>query len=91
MSSDVPVPGTGISVVIHGPQSIRVFYQSLDGHINQSRLLDGEWTKERLALRPVCGTPLTSVTYDDGKEVGRSRISGRHGLMSAWVDPPISP
>jgi hypothetical protein len=74
MSLDPPVTGTGVSVVAHGTQSL-VFYQSLDGRINQNRNTDNAWIKERLKVRPVCGSPLASVTYDSGKEVSGPRIS----------------
>ena len=72
------VPGTGISVVTDRLWSLRLYYQLLDGPIEQSKHLDGVWTNEKLTFSPVPDTPLASITYNSGKEVSArpSHISG---------------
>jgi hypothetical protein len=64
-----PIPGTGISVVTNELWSLRLFYQLLDGHIEQSRHLNGVWTNEQLVFSPVEDTPIASITYNKGKEI----------------------
>jgi len=72
MSSPIlisPIPGTGISVVTDELWSLRLFYQLLDGHIEQSTHLKGVWTNQQLTFSPVDDTPLASITYNKGKEI----------------------
>lgn len=69
MSTPTPTPGTGISVVTDKIWSLRVFYQLVDGHIEQSKHLNGVWTNEKLTFNPVHHSPLASITYNGGKEV----------------------
>jgi hypothetical protein len=66
-----PIPGTGISVVTNELWSLRLFYQLLDGHIEQSTHLKGVWTNQQLTFSPVDDTPLASITYNNGKEVSK--------------------
>ena len=86
MSYNPPVPGTGITAVA-GPQlwSVRVFYQLLDDHVDQSVHQGGVWNKEELQTSPVSASPLASISWNDGKEVSGLRYIQRYGLTSMRV------
>ena len=64
-----PIPGTGLAVVTDRLWSLRLFYQLLNGRIEESRHLDGIWTSEHLDFSPVDDTPLAAITYGGGREV----------------------
>jgi hypothetical protein len=64
-----PIKGTGLSVVTNKTWSLRLFYQSPNGHIDQSKHLDGVWTNEQLTFSAINGSPLASISYNSGKEL----------------------
>ena len=72
-----PISGTGISVVTDRTWSLHVFYQLLDGHVQQSKHVDGVWSEDPLPFSPVAHSPLASITYGSGREVSMPpHISG---------------
>lgn len=73
-----PIPGTGIAVVTDRLWSLRVFYQLLNGRLEQSKHLDGVWTNEALTFSPVDDTPLAAITYNSGKEVSKTPLRLSH-------------
>ena len=75
-----PVPGTGIAVVTDRLWSLRVFYQLLNGHAEESVHLDGVWRNQQLIFSPVDDTPLAAITYSGGKQVSKYPhiLSGRN-------------
>jgi hypothetical protein len=64
-----PIPGTGIAVGADRLWSLQVFYQLLNGQIQESKHLDGIWTTEKLNFSPVDDSPLAVITYNAGKEI----------------------
>lgn len=86
-----PIPGTGIAVVTDRLWSLRVFYQLLNGRLEQSKHLDGVWTNEALTFSPVDDTPLAAITYNSGKEVSKTplrlshtQLDGRFGQIRVY-------
>ena len=65
-----PNPGTSLSVTTDRLWSLGLYYQLLNGRLEESRRVDDEWIRDaHLSVSPVDGTPLASVTYEDGREV----------------------
>ena len=85
MSSPIPVPGTGLAVVTDRLWSIRLFYQLLDNHLEQSKHLDGVWTSEHLNFSPVEATPLAAITYGGGREVSKPLTYFRYPALLGYV------
>jgi hypothetical protein len=71
MSSNVPIPGTGISAFVNeSPWNLQVYYQLLDGQIQESKCGNyGIWTNSTLPFSPLAASPLTSVAWEKGSEV----------------------
>jgi hypothetical protein len=91
-SMSSPITGTGISVVTDKLGSLRVLYQSLDGHVEETKHLDLIWTSENLSFNPVHGTPLASITYNSGKEASKPlTMFPVHSLTGVSVDSCVLP
>jgi len=86
------IPWSGTSAVSPRASSIRAFYQMPGGAIVQNAHLDGRWTHahSQPITNAVPFTPLASVTWEDGKEVSGSPLSGS-GLMGIWVGSRVLP
>ena len=69
MSYNPPIPGTGITALAGQTWDVRVFYQLLDDHLDQSVHQGGVWSKEELQTTPVSASPLAAISWNDGKEV----------------------
>ena len=64
MSTDTAISGTSISVATDRISSQRVFYQLLNGRIDERGNLDGIWSNSHLNdVSPVSASPLASVIY----------------------------
>ena len=84
MSSNVPIPGTGITAFMNeSPWTLKVYYQVLDGKIQESKCgNDGVWTNSQVPFVPLTGSPLASVAWDQGKEV----VVYHHVLCITWTN-----
>ena len=70
-----PIPASGLAVVAPRLWSLRLFYQQPGGPIGQAVHLDGTWSQAASTFSAVPLTPLASITWDEGREVGISRYS----------------
>jgi len=64
-----PIPGTGLAVVTDRLWSLQLFYQLLNGHVEESSHRDGVWKNQQLTFSPVDDTPLAAITYSGGKQI----------------------
>lgn len=64
-----PIPGTGIAAVTDRLWSLRVYYQLLNGYVEESKHVDGVWSNSQLVFRPVDDTPLAAIIYSGGKDI----------------------
>ena len=73
-----PIPGTGLAVVTDRLWSLQLFYQLLNGYVEESSHRDGVWKNQQLTFSPVDDTPLAAITYSNGKQVSKypSHIAG---------------
>ena len=85
MSSNPPIPGTGISAFVNeSPWTLQVYYQLLDGGIQESICGNfGVWSNKSLGVSPLGVSPLASVAWNKGNEVSMPQNFLVRDLMCA--------
>lgn len=62
---------------------MRVYFQRINGPIDQATHVDNVWSNSLLKNQPVIASPLASVTYDEGKEIRLYSLDASYAVQES--------